>query len=169
MEVAAPDMVHPETTFALLDVLDIPTIGEDARKRIAVRPFDAWLRKWKPDIGGIERAQSMSYFDVRTGQRRAQANNFNYGRGVGAIEATAILAGVRLFTIEPGVWKKVMGVAGGKDNKGLSRDMAVQLFPQQAAFFKRVKDHNRAEAVLLAKFTAQEFLAAESGKRGQVA
>lgn len=173
IEVSAPDMFRKTYSFDLLDVLDIPTAGEDARKRVKVLDFDAWLRKWQPEIAGIERAQSVSYVD-RTGQRRAQANSFIYGRGVGYIEAAVILAKVRMFTVEPGQWKPIMGL-GDKSKKNLSLDKAREMFPDKAAqFFARQKDHNRAESALIARFTADEYFGLSApmparGKRGKAA
>lgn len=167
IEIAAPDMFNERHVFTLLDVFDIPTTGEDARKRIHVGPLAAFIRKWNPDICGIERAQSMSYYDPKTRQRRAQANNFNYGRGVGAIEATVLLAGVKMFTVEPSVWKKTLGLSGGTDKKKASIALAKDLF-SATDFFSRQKDHNRAEAALISYFTGCEYLGI-GGQRGQAA
>lgn len=44
-------------------------------------------------------------------------------------------------------WKKVFGLTSDKDD---ARDVATKLYPSMADAFKRVKDHNRAEALLIA-------------------
>ena len=43
----------------LIDATEIPTIGEDHRKRIDVRKLSSWLAPLKPDHAIIERAQVM--------------------------------------------------------------------------------------------------------------
>jgi hypothetical protein len=58
---------------------------------------------------------------------------------------------VPMHFITPGVWKKHYGLDADKEK---SRLKALQLFPESAAFFAKKKDHNKAEASLLAKFGA---------------
>ena len=49
--------------------------------------------------------------------------------------------------VQPSKWKPALGLS--KD-KNASREMAMQMFPDDADQFKRVKDDGRAEAALLA-------------------
>lgn len=51
----------------------------------------------------------------------------------------------------PSKWKPALGLS--KD-KNASRQMAMQVFPDDADLFKRVKDDGRAEAALLAMYAA---------------
>jgi hypothetical protein len=66
---------------------------------------------------------------------------------------------VPMHFITPGTWKKHYGLDADKEK---SRLKALQIFPESAAFFAKRsaaffakrKDHNKAEASLLAKFGA---------------
>lgn len=179
IDAVPPDLFGKSWRFDLLAVLDIPTTGEDAKKRILINTWSGWIKKWSPEFCGIERAQSMTYYDQRTGQHRAQAGNFSYGRAVGYIEAAVLLANVKLFTVEPAVWKRAMALPGGAANKRASVDLMQRIFPRQADMVKLVKDNHKAEAALIAKFAADQMLQeygwisaptpAKRGKRGKAA
>lgn len=64
--------------------------------------------------------------------------------------ASALCIDVQL--VAPATWKRHMGLQGGVENKSLSRLKAMDLWPDKAPWFKRAKDHNRAEAALLAQW-----------------
>lgn len=55
-------------------------------------------------------------------------------------------------TISPGVWKRAMGLS--KKDKDYSRLQAQKLFPN--AELQRKKDHNRAEALLIAEYARRK-------------
>ena len=57
---------------------------------------------------------------------------------------------IPLTLVPPGKWKKTMNLRGGPGGKEQSRARAIELFPHCQAHFARKKDHNRAEAALLA-------------------
>lgn len=72
------------------------------------------------------------------------------GAGYGMWPLFLFSRGYSLLEVDPSVWKRAMGLSG-KD-KNVSRSKAVQLFPRAGPRLSRVKDHNRAEALLLAEY-----------------
>jgi crossover junction endodeoxyribonuclease RuvC len=72
---------------------------------------------------------------------------FSFGRSFGMIEG--ILAAFRLPVtyVAPATWVKGVGRGQGKD---ASRARAMEIFPNNQADFKRVKDDGRADAALIA-------------------
>lgn len=62
-----------------------------------------------------------------------------------------IAAGLRLryHDMTPPQWKKTMGLI--RQEKDMSRSLAVRLWPDRAPWLNRMKDHNRAEAALIAQ------------------
>ena len=64
------------------------------------------------------------------------------------LEATIQLLEVPMTIVEPSVWKKFHQLRGG--DKEAARQRALQLFPAAHALFARKKDHQRAEAALIA-------------------
>lgn len=55
---------------------------------------------------------------------------------------------------DPQSWKRVFGLKAG--DKNAARECAQRLFPASAKLFARAKDHNRAEAALLAHWGRME-------------
>ena len=72
---------------------------------------------------------------------------FSFGRSLGAIEGVIAARSIKATLITPQTWQKAMGVTGGKDG---ARARAMELFPNNQADFKRVKDDGRSDAALIA-------------------
>ncbi len=80
---------------------------------------------------------------------------FSFGRAYGVARATVALAIVPTHLVRPADWKRHFKLAGGPEGKEASRALALRMFPASAEHFARKKDHNRAEAALLALYLAQ--------------
>ena len=74
---------------------------------------------------------------------------FRFGQGYGALEMGLAAHKIEKKIVTPAKWKKYFGLS---KNKGASRGLAIERFPQYASLFKRVKDDGRAEATLLALY-----------------
>jgi len=128
-------------TRQLIDAVDIPTIGDGAKRRVDVLAVRAWLEAHKPiEHAALERAGVMP--------RQGIASGFRYGRAAGALEAVVALLEIPLTLVEPAVWKRRLGLLGG--DKETSRQRALQLFPSAHALLALKKHHGRAEAALIA-------------------
>ncbi len=74
-------------------------------------------------------------------------------RSLGAIEGVVESLGIRLHYVAPQEWKKFYGLIFGRSASATaithaSLDMARRLYPE-VENIARVKDHNRAEAILI--------------------
>lgn len=76
-------------------------------------------------------------------------------RSRGIVEGVVDITRLQFRAVQPQTWKRHFGLIGKP--KDASLELARALFPLQAAQLKRQKDHNRAEAMLLARW-AQEVL-----------
>lgn len=74
---------------------------------------------------------------------------FRFGQGFGAIQMALASHKIETHYVTPAKWKSYFGLS--KD-KGVSRGLATQRFPEYAQQFVRVKDDGRAEASLLALY-----------------
>ena len=136
LDAPAGDQVH-----------DMPTvkIGKTERLRIDADSLRAMLDVFRAftdvHLVAIERQQSMP--------RQGVASTFQTGYGYGLI--VGVLVGLRLpwIDVRPAEWQRVVGWKGGKDG---SRVLARQLHPQLAPALARVKDHGRADALLIAHY-----------------
>jgi crossover junction endodeoxyribonuclease RuvC len=124
----------------LIDAIDIPTVGTGAKERVDVLALRAWIQVHRPDRAGIERGQAMP--------KQGSSSGFKFGRACGALEAVLACCEVPLELVEPSAWKRARHLRGG-DKEG-ARQLALQIFPAAHALFVRRKDHQRAEAALIA-------------------
>ena len=124
----------------LVNVLDVPVIGAGAKERVNTMLVRDWLAQRNPDHALIERAGSMP--------KQGVASTFKYARAVGSLETVVACSDIPYSIIEPAVWKRFHHLTG-KD-KETARQRALQLFPNAHALFARKKDHQRAEAALIA-------------------
>jgi len=77
------------------------------------------------------------------------ASAFNYGRTYQAILTALEIAGCVIHEVRPAVWKKAMGLNAKKAD---ARELAIKLFPHLREELKWKKDHDRAEALLIAEY-----------------
>ena len=93
----------------------------------------------------IEKVHSMPKQGVSTTFKFGKAT----GRAIGWLEAL----GIPFEEITPAKWGKLVFDSGTKtgDNKADSLAMGRKLFPSMLPHLKRKKDHNRAEALLIAE------------------
>lgn len=131
-------------SLRMVEVIDVPTHGDKAKRRVHVAAVLDFIQKHGPERAVIERAQAMP--------DQGASSGFIYGRAVGALEACIEGLGIRLTVIESTAWKKYHGLRGGKSKED-SRQRAIMLFPS-AVGLERKKDHNRAEAALIAAYGA---------------
>jgi len=85
--------------------------------------------------------------------KQAVASTFKFGRATVAIEAVIALCNIPCSLVEPSIWKRHHGLYGG--DKETSRQRALQLFPTAHTLLARKRDHNRAEAALIALVALQ--------------
>jgi len=133
----------------LISVIDLPTAGEGAKRRLDAVTFASWLNSNKPTHVFIENARAMP--------RQGVTSMFRYGRVAGAVEGVVAAQLIPLSLIEPATWKRHLRLNSNKED---CRARALQLLPSAASELQRVKDHHRAEAILLAFYGLERGVAA---------
>lgn len=83
------------------------------------------------------------------GKNNAIQTQFSLGRTLGAIDAVFDVLRFTTTLVEPQAWKRFYGLG---NDKGASLEVARALYPSSAHLLKRVKDHNRAESLLIAHY-----------------
>jgi crossover junction endodeoxyribonuclease RuvC len=84
---------------------------------------------------------------------------FSLGDSRGCIRGVCEALGLSTQRVHPTTWKRSCGLLGA--DKGASRAMAIRLYPG-CDVLARKKDHGRAEAILLARYGAQQSRLADS-------
>jgi hypothetical protein len=92
----------------------------------------------------------------KNGSIASYSLGLNTGIIIGVVESLSH----PLFRVRPAAWKKKMGVTN-RDKNGI-RGIVREIYPQWADCFKRVMDHNRAEAVLISRFGVADQLQMEA-------
>lgn len=130
-------------------VTDLPLIADKSLKWIDGLRLTDLLKTYGPNMAIVERA---SVFP-----NQGTVAGFHYGMVFGSILSVLQACHVPLEFVTPVVWKKALGLPGGKDktaSKHAALNRARLLFPK--ADLKLEKHHNRAEALLLATWRARD-------------
>lgn len=128
--------VSPTGRLEFVEDMPDPLTGATVRYLL-----DSYLPMW-PEKVIIEDAQ------WRAGQKGLKTILGGWGILVGAFG----YAHIPYEIVAANKWKKAMGLT---DDKALSRAKACELWPKQADLFRLAKDHNRAEAALLAYWLSE--------------
>lgn len=94
----------------------------------------------------------------RVGARPHQgvASMFKFGFSCGVITGAASAWGAPIHYVAPTVWQKRFRLGA---NKSASRELASRLYPKFAGL-ARVRDHNRAEAILIGRYALDTIVRA---------
>ena len=114
---------------------DLPVVGN----QINAGEWCRVLRRLQPGVAVVEAVHSMP--------KQGVASTFRFGMACGIIRGVLLGAGVPVFDVAPTVWKKHFRLAGSDGE--LSRALACRRFPALSGLARK-KDHNRAEALLIA-------------------
>ena len=125
-----------------VSVLDMPLLDGDVNPH-ALRDL---INGYAADFAIIEHVSPMPKEGVSSVWRFAAAYT--------TARITVMLMGIPVTLVRPNMWKKALLLKSGKDGKEQSRSRAISMFPECASRFARKKDHNRAEAALLAVYAA---------------
>jgi hypothetical protein len=141
-------------------IIDTPTVGDGKHRKLNYVAIRDELYRMKPDVVLIEAATTRQgkRFNKDTGEEEqvalGSASIAKYVGSMYALEAIAACLGYSSQIVQPGVWKRKFNLKGGTPGKEQARLRAIQLFPQLEPFMRRKKDHQRAEALLIAAYGA---------------
>jgi crossover junction endodeoxyribonuclease RuvC len=103
-------------------------------------------------LGGLSKnfQVALSLEQQQAMPKQGVSSTFQTGKGYGAWLALCWATTPDFQIVSPRKWKKLMGLTNDKE---VSRLKAISLYPSLEDKLKRKKDHNRAEALLLAHYT----------------
>lgn len=94
--------------------------------------------------------------DVHSMPGDSGPSGFSLGESRGVVRAVLELARLDAHAIQPQAWKRHYGIVKDKSG-GQARATACNLYPIAAGMLGRVKDHNRADALLIAHYGRGKF------------
>jgi Holliday junction resolvasome RuvABC endonuclease subunit len=142
-------------SIELIDCIDIPTCSDHTNRQIDVVAFGAFIERITPDIAYIENVTPMPSIGPGPARSMGATSAFRFGMACGAIRAVVAAYSIPYRLVTPQVWKRASGFLKGA-NKEASRQLALRVLPECAPFLKRKLDHNRADALLLALYGANQ-------------
>ena len=132
-----------------LEVHDMPVMKNPKGKTI-INPHGVL------DILANEGGKSLAVLELTSAMPgQGVSSMYRFGQGVGVIEASIAASKLPLQYVTPATWKKYFSLSR---DKGVSRGVAMQRFPEQAHRFSRVKDDGLAESALIALFAAETMI-----------
>lgn len=131
----------------LIRVGDLPTTGEGTKRRVdavslALVPGD------NVAFACVESVHAMPGQGV--------SSMFRFGQAFGTVLGVIGALGIPVRLITPQSWKAYYGLRSASAED--SRQKAIDLIPAAAPYLQRKKDHNRAEALLMALYGALEIV-----------
>lgn len=127
----------------LIDAADMPNDGHGrVTTPLVVAVLHDWCWHQRVECAVVENVGSMPGQGVST--------TFKFGRATGVAETLPLLFDLPTYLITPATWKKHLGLT--RQDKDSSRQMAIRLWPNQAAtiFKTKASGQARADAALLA-------------------
>jgi crossover junction endodeoxyribonuclease RuvC len=137
------------SVLRLMDVKDVPTasakVNGSNKSHVILPGLVDILRDWTD----LPFATSVEVFleEVHAMPGQGVTSMFRFGHVAGAIEGVCAGMGLAVTTIRPREWQTIARVRKDPD---AGRLRASQLFPAMSSLFTRKKDHNRADAALIA-------------------
>ena len=128
-----------------LRILDMPTMTVErngkSKRQVSASELSEIIYTLKSDDCHV--------FVERVGAVSGQGvtSVFSFGRSFGMIEGILAAFKLPVTYVAPATWVKAVGRGQGKD---ASRARAMELFPNNQADFKRVKDDGRSDSALIA-------------------
>jgi crossover junction endodeoxyribonuclease RuvC len=131
-----------DTSGELLEVFDLPVIGEGAGRRIDAANLADLIRAHAPyRLAIIEQVNAFP--------KQGVASTFRFGMSFGIVAGVIGALAIPARFVGPAQWKRAMRL----DNRAeTSRMRAIELFPGRCECFGLKKHHHRSEACLLAIF-----------------
>lgn len=134
----------------MLAVSDMPVMqrskgGATVKNQVNAAALADLLRQW---LEGYDKNEIRIFIErVQAMPKQGVSTMFSMGHTCGIIEGVVAARGYPHELVTPREWKRALKL--GSD-KGQSRALAQRLYPE--ASLARAKDHNRAEAILIARY-----------------
>lgn len=149
MKVLSVDPGAVSASWAVMPDEGTPFVGDVpvVDKMIDASAFAGMVSAWEPDYVVIEKVNAFPGQGV--------SSSFRFGQGFGMLLGVFGALRVPVQLVAPNRWKKFYRLGSDKE---ASRALAKRLYPLVHGL-DRVKDHGRAEALLLARFAKGEGVA----------
>lgn len=131
----------------LVTLFDVPVIEfKDKKSRIDLEKLSFFLDIYRDQV------LAAIIEEVNSAPDQGVASTFRFGFASGVLSGAISASGTPINYVRPAAWKPMLGLSRDKKD---SLKKCRERFKNHGCFFKRRKDHNRAEAALLAALGAR--------------
>ena len=135
---------------------DLPIVEDDHGKRLDAPSFIRLMRTLIPATeAGFVVTENVHVMRV-SGRAMSHSTETTLVGLRFAAQAACDIARLRMHFVNPQSWKAHDGIKGDKTG-AVARQIAASLYPARAEELKRVKDHNRAESLLIAHYAKDKI------------
>lgn len=163
----------------LVEVFDLPVMQTGGKQSFVKNTINASALFTKLQTVRSGGSGVVAYLEsVASMPGQGVSSMFSMGHTLGSIASVLACLQIPYVMVHPQEWKKHYGLknpvvmvknkktgelkAKKKKDPGQSRALAIQRFPEASQWLERVKDHNRAESLLIAHYGAQRIQDAPS-------
>jgi crossover junction endodeoxyribonuclease RuvC len=114
-------------------------------KSLNAHSFADMLRSYHVDFAMIEEVHAMP--------KQGVSSTFTFGRAYGVLEGILGALKIPHQHVKPRVWQKRYGLTA----RTSSLEKAIRLFPERLLSLTHKKDHNRADAMLIADYAVHVY------------
>lgn len=137
-----------------VEVFDLPVMQTGGKQSFVKNTINASALFAKLNLVRSGGAGLVAYVEtIAAMPKQGVASMFSMGHTLGAVTSVLACLQIPYVMVRPQEWKRAAGLI--KTEKGKSRALAIQRFPEAAGALQRAKDHNRAESLLIAHYGAQ--------------
>lgn len=138
----------------LVGVHDLPAVKNGSKRDLMLAPIARTVRDYVEQVGASEIYATLEKHTPRPGQ--GISSQCKSARIAGQLEGILAGLGIAYELTHPATWAKVMRDAEGTDKKARSVLSASRRWPDLD--LSRKKDHNRADAALIAEYGRQRVI-----------
>ena len=138
-----------------IDIIDMPTMadGKKNKKQLNGRQIFNEISARIKNYPVNDISVVVEHVSAMPGQ--GVTSMFNFGQSFGMIKGICSAMKLPIFFVRPAKWKKYFDLINSQ--KDASRTKAIEIFPEISHLLSKKKDSNRADAILIASFFANNL------------
>ena len=137
----------------ILEVYDVPTMIDGKKNKRQINSAQVTNIIKERTINGKDVVVVVEQVNAMPGQ--GVTSMFNFGQSFGMIKGICSAMKLPIFFVRPAKWKKYFDLINSQ--KDASRTKAIEIFPEISHLLSKKKDGNRADAILIAYFFANNL------------
>ena len=157
IDIGVTGAISAVDSYGSAQIADIPTLGiagkRMVRRRIDARGLLALVRHFVPP--GQQAMAIIEDIHTMPGAGNSPQSQGSLMHSLGVVQTVLEIARLEITSVSPQAWKRHFGLIGKEKRDALG--VARTLYPLQGHMLKRVKDHNRADSLLLAHWGIGEL------------